>query len=104
MPSTGTVPAAKGNLVGYGPSPGDGSGWSGRYDLLDRLVRVTNPQRQRAQYAYHPDELLSVSLNADRPSTDERCSDRGRPKPGRAAARSASRNDSNCDGVAVERR
>ena len=43
-PSTGTVTAANGNLIGIGTTPGDDSVSSWRHDVLDRLVRVTNGQ------------------------------------------------------------
>ena len=69
-PSTGTVTAANGNLIGMGTTPGDDSVSSWHHDVLDRLVRVTHGQGGKAQYQYHPDELLAASLNADAPSTD----------------------------------
>ena len=37
-PSTGTVTAANGNLIGIGPGPGDQTQWFGYYDGLDRLA------------------------------------------------------------------
>ena len=69
-PPTCALQPANGNLLGYGPSPGDESAWSAHYDALDRLSQVTNGQGHTAVYHYHPDELLKASLNAEAPRTD----------------------------------
>ena len=71
-PTTCTLHPANGNLLGYGPAPGDDTlwQWSAHYDGLDRMTQATNAQQQTAVYRYHPDELLAASLNANASSSD----------------------------------
>ena len=71
-PTTCTLHPANGNLLGYGPAPGDDTlwQWSAHYDELDRMTQATNAQQQTTDYRSHPDELLTASLNANAPSSD----------------------------------
>jgi len=64
-PSTGTVSAADGNLLGVGPSPGSsGLATQFAYDVRDRLTSCTAAGLPAVSYGYHPTDLMASSTLA----------------------------------------
>ena len=63
-PTTGTVSAADGNLVGVGPRPGSAYRTQFAYDVRDRLTNCDPLDRQAASYAYDPTSLMTSSTLA----------------------------------------
>ncbi len=64
-PTTGSVRAADGNLLGLGPSPGPaGLSPQFQYDVRDRLNGCTVSGEPAVSYAYDASSLLSASMLA----------------------------------------
>ena len=65
-PSSGTVSAADGNLLGVGPAPGAGAlEQRFTYDERDRLIGCLVAAGEAATYAYHPTGTLASSTLPD---------------------------------------
>ncbi|MDX2166833.1 MAG: RHS repeat-associated core domain-containing protein [Deltaproteobacteria bacterium] len=65
-PSTGTVSAANGNLIGIGPTPGTNPTQQFGYDARDRLVSCQPSNQAAISYAYHPNsQMASTALAGD---------------------------------------
>lgn len=61
-PSTGTVTAADGNLIGIGPTPGSNAATQQfGYDVRDRLTTCTPSGQPEVSYTYYPNNLMSSS-------------------------------------------
>ena len=63
-PSTGTVLAGNGNLVGVGPTPGGAFATAFQYDPRNRLLTATDSAGSVA-YSYYPASLMAASTLAD---------------------------------------
>lgn len=62
MPSTGTVSAADGNLIGIGPTPGSSAATQQfGYDVRDRLTTCAPSGQPQVSYTYYPNNLMSSS-------------------------------------------
>jgi RHS repeat-associated protein len=65
QPSTGTVSAADGNLLGIGASPGTtGLETQFAYDVRDRLISCMPSEQSAVSYSYHPASLMASSTLA----------------------------------------
>ncbi|MGH7789692.1 MAG: RHS repeat-associated core domain-containing protein [Candidatus Binatia bacterium] len=66
-PTTGTVSAGDGNLLGIGPSPGTSElTMAFTYDVRDRLTGCTPARGPAAAFAYHPASLMASSTLGNR--------------------------------------
>jgi RHS repeat-associated protein len=69
-PTDGTVASGNGNLLGFGPTPGDAYVTQFSFDQRDRLLTAAAAGAQSVSYTYYPASLMATSTLASNDALD----------------------------------